>query len=124
MPAERVTMALIAVQAGVTQATVSLCLANHPRIPAATRERVQALARKLGYTPHPYIASLMRSRRQGRALTGKPVLALVCAFHTADRWRNHPSLTVRQMREGALARAAEFGYEAQEFWLHRDGMSA
>lgn len=121
--AERITMTQIAAQAGVTQATVSLCLANHPRIPPETRERVQALARKLGYSPHPYISSLMRFRRQGKALKDKPVLALVCAFHAADRWRNHPSVTIRQMREGALARAAALGYQAQEFWLHRDGMS-
>jgi LacI family transcriptional regulator len=117
-------MTQIAAQAGVTQATVSLCLANHPRISPKTRERVQALARQLGYSPHPYISSLMRFRRQGRALKDKPVLALVCAFHVADRWRNHPSVTIRHMREGALARAASFGFHAQEFWLHRDGMSA
>ncbi len=116
-------MGYIAAQAGVTQATVSLCLANHPRIPQATRDRVQALAEKLGYRPHPYISSLMRFRRQGKGPMDQPVLALVCAFHTADRWRNHPSVTIRQMREGALERAAALGYHAQEFWLHRDGMS-
>lgn len=122
--ATRITMTQIATRAGVTQATVSLCLANHPRISAGTRERVQAIARELGYKPHPYISSLMRARRQGRALKDQPVLALVCAFHEADRWRTHPAATIRQMREGAIARAAELGYQAQEFWLHRDGMSS
>lgn len=117
-------MTEIAARAGVTQATVSLCLSNHPRISAATRERVLAIARTLGYRPHPYISSLMRARRQGRALKDQPVLALVCAFHTADRWRNHPAATIRQMREGAIERAAALGYQAQEFWLHRDGMHA
>lgn len=117
-------MTEIAARAGVTQATVSLCLSNHPRISAATRERVNAIARELGYKPHPYISSLMRARRQGRALKDQPVLALVCAFHTADRWRNHPAATIRQMREGAIERAAALGYQAQEFWLHRDGMNA
>eukprot|EP01035_Chromulina_nebulosa_P029894 gene29894-39673_t len=57
-----VTMKSIAAQAGVTQATVSMCLANNPRIPAATRERIQALAKKLGYQPNPYVSTLMRSR--------------------------------------------------------------
>lgn len=117
-------MTQIAAQAGVTQATVSLALANHPRISAKTRERIQAIARQMGYSPHPYISSLMRFRRHGRELPDKPVLALVCAFHTADRWRTHPSVTIRHMREGALERAKAFGYQAQEFWLHRDGMSA
>src|ERR1044071_1669298 len=100
-----VTMKSIALQAGVTQATVSLSLANNPRIPAATRERIQAIARKLNYHPNPYISTLMRIRRQGKPLKDKPALA------------------IRQMREGAFERATLRGYRAQEFWLHRDDMS-
>ena len=64
-----VTMKTIAAQAGVTQATVSMCLANSPRIPAATRERIQAVADRLGYRPNPYVSALMRIRRQGRGTT-------------------------------------------------------
>lgn len=118
-----VTMKSIAAQAGVTQATVSMSLANNPRIPVATRERIQAIAKKLGYQPNPYVSTLMRLRRQGKPLKDKPALALVSAMRTADGWRNHGSLTIRQMREGALERATMRGYHAQEFWLHRDGMS-
>ncbi len=118
-----VTMKTIAAQAGVTQATVSMSLANNPRIPAVTRERIQAVAKKLGYHPNPYVSTLMRIRRQGKPLRDKPALALVCALRSADGWRNHPAPTIRQMREGALERATMRGYRAQEFWLHRDGMS-
>jgi DNA-binding LacI/PurR family transcriptional regulator len=118
-----ITMKTIAGQAGVTQATVSMSLANNPRIPAATRERIQAIARRLNYRPNPYVSTLMRIRRQGLPLKDKPALALVCAQRTAEGWRNHPAPTIRQMREGALARATLRGYRAQEFWLHRDGMS-
>lgn len=118
-----VTMKTIAAQAGVTQATVSMCLANNPRIPGPTRERIQAIARRLGYHPNPYISTLMRIRRQGKPLKEKPVLALVCGQRTPDGWRNHPAATIRQMREGAFERATLRGYRAQEFWLHRDGMS-
>ena len=118
-----VTMKSIAAQAGVTQATVSMSLANNPRIPPTTRERIQAIAKKLGYHPNPYVSTLMRLRRQGKPLKDKPALAFVCAQRTADGWRNHQSLTIRQMREGAIERATLRGYRAQEFWLHRDGMS-
>jgi DNA-binding LacI/PurR family transcriptional regulator len=118
-----VTMKSIAAQAGVTQATVSMSLANNPRIPPATRERIQAIAKKLGYQPNPYVSTLMRIRRAGKPLKDKPALALVCAMRTADGWRNHTAATIRQMREGALERATMRGYRAQEFWLHRDGMS-
>lgn len=118
-----VTMKSIAAQAGVTQATVSMSLANNPRIPQATRERIQAIAKKLGYHPNPYVSTLMRIRRTGKPLKDKPALAFVCAQRTADGWRNHPAATIRQMREGALERTTLRGYRAQEFWLHRDGMS-
>src|SRR5687767_10441754 len=118
-----VTMKTIAAQAGVTQATVSMSLANNPRIPSPTRERIQAIARKLGYHPNPYVSTLMRIRRQGKPLKDKPALALVCAQRTANGWRDHPAPTIRQMREGAFERATLRGYRAQEYWLHRDQMS-
>jgi DNA-binding LacI/PurR family transcriptional regulator len=118
-----VTMKTIAARAGVTQATVSMSLASHPRISAETRGRIQALAKELGYHPNPFVSTLMRIRRQGKPLTEKPVLALVCAQRTPDGWRTHSSVTIQQMRAGALERAALRGYRAQEFWLHRDGMS-
>jgi DNA-binding LacI/PurR family transcriptional regulator len=121
---EPVTMKTIAEQAGVTQATVSMSLANNPRISAATRARIQALARKLRYQPNPYISTLMRLRRRRQSLAERPALALVCAQRAGDGWRNHSSPTIRQMREGAFERAAQRGFAAQEFWLHQDGMSA
>lgn len=123
MSSNPVTMKTIAAQAGVTQATVSMSLANNPRIPPSTRERIQAIAKRLGYHPNPYISTLMRIRRQGKALKERPVLALVCGQRTMDGWRNHPAATIRQMREGAFERATFRGFRAQEFWLHRDGMS-
>ncbi|HVW21739.1 MAG TPA: LacI family DNA-binding transcriptional regulator [Opitutaceae bacterium] len=121
--AESVTMKEISVQAGVSQATVSLSLANHPRIPAATRGRIQALARKLGYRTNPYVAALMRSRRRGRPLPGRPVLAVICAQDRPDGWRTAPGHTMRQALEAALRQAAARGYEGQEVWLHKDDMS-
>lgn len=119
-----VTMKTIAAQAGVTQATVSMCLADNPRIPAATRTRIRAIAERLGYRPNPYVSALMRIRRQGSPRQDHPVLALVNGLETESGWRQTPSLTVRQMREGAIARAEQLGYRTEEFWLHRDGMSA
>lgn len=119
-----VTMKTIAARARVTQATVSMSLANHPRIPAHTRERIQALARELEYRPNPFVSALMRSRRQGREKQDRPVLALINGLESPSAWKTSSALTVRQMRDGALARARERGYQAQEFWLGQDGMSA
>ena len=111
----------IAERAGVTQATVSMALANHPRISVATRQRVAKLAEELGYRPNAYVSALMRARRTGRSLEGRPVLALVSPFPEEEGWRSAAAPTVRQMREGALERAAVRGVDAQECWLHRDG---
>ncbi len=49
--------------AGVSPATVSNVLSNHPRVATATRERVQAAMTELGYQPNP----LARSLRSGRS---------------------------------------------------------
>ena len=119
-----VTMKTIAAQAGVTQATVSMCLANNPRIPPATRARIQAVAERLGYRPNPYVSALMRIRRQGRAHREMPLIALVNGLEQAGAWAKTAPATVRLMREGAVERAALRGYRTQEFWLHQDGMSA
>jgi len=116
-------MKQIAAQAGVSQATVSLSLANHPRIPVETRDRIHALALKAGYQPNPYVAALMRSRRRGKPLPDRPVLAVVGAYPTSDGWRNSASHTLRETLAGALAQTTVRGYEGQEVWLHKDGMS-
>ena len=118
-----VTMKTVAQLSKVTEATVSMSLANNPRIPRKTRERIQAIADKLGYRTHPYVSALLRMRRQGRAQAERPILAMVNAFRRADGWRNAQGPTVRQMRDGVMERAALRGYQAQEFWLHQDGMS-
>ncbi|HTQ30376.1 MAG TPA: LacI family DNA-binding transcriptional regulator [Opitutaceae bacterium] len=118
-----VTMADIARRAGVSVATVSMSLRNKPNIPPATRGRITTLARRLGYQPNPFVSALMRSRRRGQPLSSRPILALVCTTDRADGWRNSPFTTFRLMREGARERAARYGYQAQEFWLHEAGMS-
>jgi LacI family transcriptional regulator len=58
----RVTLADIAVDAGVSKATVSLVLRESPLVAASTRAKVQASMARLGYVYHRGAASL-RSRR-------------------------------------------------------------
>jgi DNA-binding LacI/PurR family transcriptional regulator len=120
---ERITMKHIAHLAGVSQATVSLSLANHPRISERTRAHILSVARRLGYQPNPYVSALMRSRRRGKPLPGRPVLAIVCAYTTPHGWRDSPAQTIRQIHEGAHAQAEARGYQGQDVWLHQDRMS-
>lgn len=119
-----VTMKVIAQRAGVTEATVSMSLANNQRISLKTRQRIQSMAKELGYTTHPYVSTLLRMRRLRNPRLKHPVLALINAFNTIDGWKRAQGPTVRQMREGALERAAMRGYHAEEFWLHAEGMTA
>lgn len=117
-------MKTIARQAGVTEATVSMSLANNTRISLKTRQRIQTIAHELGYHTHPYVSTLLRMRRMGRSQVERPVLALINAFGTIGGWKNAQGPTVRAMRQGAFERAAERGYQAEEFWLHETGMTA
>jgi len=54
----------IAERAGVSVNTVSRALNDKPDISAATRERVRAIAKTLGYTPNKLARSLLRGRSE------------------------------------------------------------
>src|SRR5260370_30891577 len=58
----RVRIADVAAAAGVSKATVSFAFNNSDEISEPTRKRVMAVARKLGYTPHPAARSLSTKR--------------------------------------------------------------
>ncbi len=119
MPA--VTLQDVAHRAGVHRSTVALALRDHPRIPESTRRRLRALAEKLGYRPNPLVAALMQSRRTGRTAT-HATLAFVTNYPTRFGWRrehhNRPDFF-----PGALARAKDFGYKLEHFWLAEPGMT-
>jgi DNA-binding LacI/PurR family transcriptional regulator len=117
------TMRDLARHAGVSVATISKCLSGKRDVSAATRRRVLATCRKLGYKPNPLVAALMRSRRRHSPPTDTLTLAFVTAFPTEDGWRRHPSPIFRQMFAGAEARARERNYRLDHFWLFRDRMS-
>jgi DNA-binding LacI/PurR family transcriptional regulator len=62
-PARRPTIADIAKRAGLTKAAVSFALNDQPGVSAATRERVLAIAREIGWQPN----SAARALTDGRA---------------------------------------------------------
>ena len=107
----RVTFLDIAREAGVDKSTVSLALSGHPRISAATRERVRAVAERLGYAPDPALSSLAAARWQGRRDHKGLVLAFVCDdMRTAE-----PEL--RAYFAGVKRQAALLGYGVEVFSL-------
>lgn len=58
----RITQRQIADCAGVNVSTVSLALRDSPRLTADTREKIQALAKKMGYVPDPALSALCSYR--------------------------------------------------------------
>lgn len=114
--ASEVTMKDVAAKAGVHHSTVSLCLKNHPRISASTRERVLKIARELGYRPHPYLTSLSRFRRGGQVGAGSPTIAFVTFSSTRGGWKAWmPEL--QDCYQQALIQARSRGFHLEEFWL-------
>lgn len=101
----RATVRSVAALAGVSAMTVSLALRNHPRIPVATRTRVQEAADRLGYRPDPEVAKLMHHLRVRR----KPAYqAGIGAITTVSEAAELPYL--RDIVRSARRRADELGY--------------
>lgn len=65
---------------GVHPSTVSLALRNHPGISEATRKRVCAAARKLGYRPDPLLDAFNTHRLEVLPHKALPVIAYVADF--------------------------------------------
>jgi LacI family transcriptional regulator len=114
------TMAEVAKAAGVSKNTVSLALRGSPRISAATRERIEEVARNIGYRPNPTVANLMAELRQNRSPGYQATLALINAHETRDAFSNHPTIPVYVA--GCRQRAEQLGYRLDEFWLHEPNL--
>lgn len=121
MSEKRVTLSDIAVKAEVHVTTVSLALRNHPRLPETTRRRIQALAKKMGYAPDPFLRALVAYRGGVIERRNTPTLAYVTNWTTRWGWKKvtaHPDFYA-----GALAKANELGYKLDHFWMRDEGMS-
>lgn len=108
----KVTMRDIAAELGITAAAVSMALRQDPRISAATRERVRAVAERLGYRPDPLVSVLMAQRRgKGGALGQRGTLGLVSLWpDPRSAWQSDPFYL--PYREGVSERAASLGLNA------------
>ena len=116
-----VTLKAIARHAALSLATVSYALRGHPKIPPATRDRVAAAARALGYRPNPRVAGLMAHIRGAHVRPGVERFAFVWV-HTPRRVSaENPYL--RAVFRGAAARAERLGCALDEFWTDDPGMT-
>lgn len=101
------TMRDVATQAGVHVTTVSLALRNDRRLPEETRERIRAIADKMGYRVDPMVSALFHSRRANRGMASRPRLAIVSFDSEDDAW---PEWITSNVLEGATERAIPQGF--------------
>lgn len=93
---------------GLSKATVSLALQNHPRISPATRTRVHRMAAQLQYRVSPLVAAHMTQLRMGRPASYRATVAVV---QLGDRrsLRDQHGVCARYLR-GISARCEQLGY--------------
>jgi DNA-binding LacI/PurR family transcriptional regulator len=98
-------MADVARRLGVSSATVSRALRNHPAIPEKTRLAVRQAANRLGYVCSPLLGALMTQVRRRQPATG---VNLSCCFEP------HPEANLRRAQEEILGAfretATQLGY--------------
>lgn len=116
-----VTMSDVGRAAGVSQAAVSLAFRRDPSIPAATRQRIFTVARRLGYRRHAAISALMAQVRARKPSAIKAELAALTFWPDRATFERNP--TWQEQWRGAQARARELGYALEEFWMGRPGMT-
>ncbi|EIP98151.1 transcriptional regulator [Opitutaceae bacterium TAV1] len=122
MPSAPPSQRDIARAAGASQGAVSLALNNSPRLSTKLREHIQAVARRLGYQPNPYLSGLSAYRKQRRRPNYQATLAWISSYPPGMRhWRDIP--TFRHYFEGACRRAGELGYRLEAFELAAPDMT-
>jgi len=114
MSSNKIRLKDIADRAGVTVASVSMALRNHPRISKKRRQEIQALAEEMGYHRDARLGELMSHLRKGKDSGQRGVIAVLTGYGTPDHWKGMTSLV--SFVEGAKAQAAYLGYRLEFFW--------
>jgi LacI family transcriptional regulator len=117
----RITMTDVARRAGVHYTTVSMALRNHPRLPAATRERLRALAEEMGYRPDPVLQALNDYR--GRLKPRRQIATIAYITNFDSRWGWKQVWPDAEFYAGAERRASDLGYQLEHFWLGEPGLT-
>jgi LacI family transcriptional regulator len=111
----------LAALTGFSLGTVSMALRDDPRIAPETRALILEAASTQGYVPDPLLAGRMNRIRRRSAQRSPVKLAHVVAWDRLESY--YEFAPFRDFRAGAAARAAEFGYELEDFLLDELQMS-
>jgi LacI family transcriptional regulator len=119
---KRVTLGMIAERAGVSRATVSRALRNHPQLPKSTCERIQSIAEEMGWRPDPEASKLMHYLRETREKRSVSTLAVLNDYPARNDPYKDPYTAT--LLKSAKARADVLGFQMDEIWLREPGMTA
>lgn len=117
----KITLKDIAEKAGVSVATTSMALHNHPRIGEKTKVRVREIASRLAYVPDPKLAFLMQYLRSDRNSQFTEIIGFLNAYRHRGVVRQLN--TFRGLLQGAEAYATPLGYKIENLWLGEEGMT-
>jgi DNA-binding LacI/PurR family transcriptional regulator len=108
----------VAKAAGVHYSTVSLALSNSPKLPEETRERIQKIAKKIGYQPDAALSALNAYRQVKQKTSFQATLAIIS---DNPLWFNYHSGAY--LRKGITAQADSLGYKTEDFTLNHEGLT-
>lgn len=111
----------VARAAGVSLMTVSRALRNAPKVAEETRRRVLEAAELLRYNVDPQLSRMMSMVRGRKRVRIRSVLGVIREFVPSDGLlsRSYQYVPLEFIKK----RARGFGYDVDEFWLGRDGLS-
>jgi LacI family transcriptional regulator len=112
MPGHRITVYDIAEKLGVSHATVSMALRNHPGISEKRREQVKKAAEEMGYTPDPHLAALAAYRRANTPAEIRSAIAWINHWEQPEQLRKLGEFDLYW--RGAAEAAKRFGYNLEE----------
>jgi DNA-binding LacI/PurR family transcriptional regulator len=106
--------------AKLSPAAVSNALLNKGKVSAATRRRVQEIARRIGYRPNAKVAELMSHVRLSGTPRTETCLGVVSLYDSPRPWE--ASLHLQRIYQGMERRAEALGYRLEPLWLRAPGM--
>ncbi|CAM3032383.1 LacI family DNA-binding transcriptional regulator [Rariglobus hedericola] len=119
-PIKRPRLKDIAARVGVSTMLVSIALRGMPGVAEATRRKIKACAKQLGYHPDPALSALADYRRRSRPVASFAQIAFVTDF---PKEQGLGSAYTYDFLSGAQKRGLEFGYEVTPFWLREGGLT-
>jgi LacI family transcriptional regulator len=111
----------LALLAKLSPSAVSLALHDSPKISAATRKRVHALAAKFGYKADAQVVEMMRHLRKPPSVRQTACFGVISFYDHPRPWEQ--SLHLTRIYEGMNRRAGQLGYRLEPLWLRAPSMT-